>query len=118
MIPLRDSTRSQHFPLVTVILIALNLFIFLQQSLSTPLQMEYMILHYGFTPALLTERVEALSLLGFLYPPLLTATFLHGSWFHVISNMLFCGYSVIISKTAWGISASSSFTLSPGLPQT
>jgi membrane associated rhomboid family serine protease len=89
MIPLRDSAHSRHFPLVTVILIALNLFIFLQQALSTPLQMENIILHYGFTPALLTERVESLSLLGFLYPPLLTATFLHGSWFHVISNMLY-----------------------------
>ena len=89
MIPLRDSTHSKYFPLVTIILIALNLFIFLQQALSTPLQMQNLILHYGFTPALLTERLEAFSFWGFLYPPLLTATFLHGSWFHVLSNMLY-----------------------------
>ena len=89
MIPLRDSTPSKYFPLVTVILIALNLFIFLQQALSTPLQMEGLIINYGFIPALLTERLEVSSFWGVLYPPLLTATFLHGSWFHVISNMLY-----------------------------
>lgn len=89
MIPLRDSTHSRNFPLITVSLIALNLFIFLQQTMNTPYQMEYLILNYGFTPALLTERIASHSLLGFLYPPLLTATFLHGSWFHVLSNMLY-----------------------------
>lgn len=89
MIPLRDSTRSRNFPLVTVILIALNFYIYFQQATSSPWQMEQLILTYGFTPALLTERVQAFSFLGFFYLPLLTATFLHGSWFHVISNMLY-----------------------------
>jgi membrane associated rhomboid family serine protease len=88
MIPLRDSTRSRSFPLVTVILIAFNLYIYLQQATSSPGQMEELILEYGFTPALLTERVQAFSFWGFFYPPLLTAAFLHGSWFHVLSNML------------------------------
>ncbi|MGI6588703.1 MAG: rhomboid family intramembrane serine protease [Peptococcia bacterium] len=89
MIPLRDSTRSRNFPLVTVILIALNFYIYFQQATSSPWQMEQLILTYGFTPTLLTERVQTLSFWGFFYPPLLTATFLHGSWFHVISNMLY-----------------------------
>lgn len=89
MIPLRDNTSTKRFPLVTVLLIALNLFVFLQQTISTPYQLENLILNYAFTPALLTERVKTLSLLGFLYPPLLTSTFLHGGWFHVLSNMLY-----------------------------
>lgn len=89
MIPLRDNTRSRNFPLVTIILIALNFYIFFQQTTGTTGQMEELIWTYGFTPALLTERIKVLSLGGLFYAPLLTAVFLHGSWFHVISNMLY-----------------------------
>ncbi|HHX95884.1 MAG TPA: rhomboid family intramembrane serine protease [Clostridia bacterium] len=89
MIPLRDSTRSRTFPLVTISLILLNLYFFYQQASSTPQEMEQLILNYGFTPALLTEQIKNYSLWGFFHPPLLTAIFLHGSWFHLLSNMLY-----------------------------
>lgn len=89
MIPLRDSTRSRSFPLLTVILISLNLYIFLRQSLLSQSQLESFIYSYAFIPGLLTERIQNLSIFGFLYPPLITSFFLHGSWFHVIFNMLY-----------------------------
>lgn len=89
MIPLRDNTRSGSFPIITISLIILNLFIFFQQSISSPLESEQLILHYAFIPSVLTEKIQALSLLGFLHLPLVTAIFLHGTWFHVIFNMLY-----------------------------
>lgn len=89
MIPLRDSTRSRTFPFFTVILIILNLYIFLRQSIMTDLQFERYILQYGLIPALLTERVQEFSWPGLLYAPIVTSFFLHGSWFHVLFNMLY-----------------------------
>ncbi len=89
MIPLRDNTRSGSFPIITISLIILNLFIFFQQSISSPLESEQLILHYAFIPSVLTEKIQVLSLLGFLHLPLVTAIFLHGTWFHVIFNMLY-----------------------------
>ena len=89
MIPLRDSTHSRTIPYVTIGLIILNLYIFFQQSISSPLEAEYQLLHYAFIPSLLTERIEAFSVLGFFHLPLVTSIFLHGGWFHVIFNMLY-----------------------------
>jgi membrane associated rhomboid family serine protease len=89
MIPLRDSTRSQTFPIVTVMLIIINLSIFLKQSLSPSLEMERYIINYAFIPVQFTERIQDLSFFGLLYPPLVTSIFLHGSWFHVLFNMLY-----------------------------
>ena len=89
MIPLRDSTHSRSFPIITVGLIVLNLSIYFLQSLSSPPEVEQIILNYSFIPSLLTKQIHSLSLLGFLHSPLLTSTFLHGSWFHVIFNMLY-----------------------------
>ena len=89
MIPLRYSTRSHTFPLVTVSLIILNLYIFFQQSLSSSLEMQRFILTYAFIPAELTARRDSLSCWGFVPLPVLTSLFLHGGWFHVLFNMLY-----------------------------
>ena len=89
MIPLRDSTRSCSFPFVTVSLIGLNLYIFLRQSMMSNLLFSNFLREYALVPRLLTENLQDLSLFGLLYPPLITSFFLHGSWFHVIFNMLY-----------------------------
>lgn len=89
MIPLRDSTRSRSFPLITISLIIINLYIFLRQYTSTQFELERIILNYAFTPIHLTERLQVLSWPGLLHLPLITSIFLHGSWFHVIFNMLY-----------------------------
>lgn len=89
MIPLRDSTRSRRFPIVTVVLIVLNILIFLYQYLQNDTESVYFLLRFSFIPAILTEQLQEHSLLGLIYPPFLTAVFLHGSWFHVLFNMLY-----------------------------
>lgn len=89
MIPLRDSTRSRTYPVLTISIIILNLYIFLRQSMFSPYELEQFILNYALIPAHFIERIQDLSVFGLLYPPLVTSTFLHGSWFHVIFNMLY-----------------------------
>lgn len=89
MIPLRDSTRSGSFPFVTVALIILNIYVYLQQFFLTTPQLEQLLYYYALIPVFLTERFQASVLSALLYPPLVTSFFLHGSWFHVLFNMLY-----------------------------
>lgn len=89
MIPLRDSTSSRNYPIITITLIIINIYVYARQFLSTPWGFEQIILNYSLIPALFTERIQELSFFGLIYPPLVTSFFLHGSWFHVLSNMLY-----------------------------
>ncbi|MBO8159035.1 rhomboid family intramembrane serine protease [Thermosyntropha sp.] len=77
MIPLRDSTPSLSFPLVTILIIIANIYVFYLQITSGLIGMEEMIYHKGFIPV------------NFLNNPLsaLTYMFLHGNFAHILSNM-------------------------------
>lgn len=83
MIPLRDSTPSNHFPLVTVSLIIINLLLYFFEISGGPEQMNRIIYTFGLVPAYVT--MPQASWLDYL--PFLSSTFLHGSWMHVIGNM-------------------------------
>jgi membrane associated rhomboid family serine protease len=77
MIPLRDVIPSRTFPFVTIVLIALNaLAWFYELSLSDE-ELHAVLRVYGVVPAY------------FEAPTLVTSMFLHGSWMHVIGNMLY-----------------------------
>lgn len=89
MIPLRDSTRSRSFPYVTIAIIVINLSIYFLQFTSAQAQLEQFILNYALIPARFIEQLNVSSLTGILHYPLVTSTFLHGGWFHVIFNMLY-----------------------------
>lgn len=89
MIPLRDSTRSRSFPIITVLLIIVNLYIYFQQAAMMLVQEDLFLRQYALVPAFLTERLQSSFWSAVLYPPLVTSLFLHGGWFHVIFNMLY-----------------------------
>ena len=89
MIPLRDSMRSHTFPVVTVTLIVLNLMIFFHQSVLEQSALIMFLSQYALIPARFTEIIQSHLGAGLFHLPLVTATFLHGSWFHVLSNMLY-----------------------------
>lgn len=83
MFPLRDSTPSNHFPAVTVLLILLNTAIFVFTLSLGPKGMEQLFYIFGMVPAYFSApQGESAGYLAFI-----TSTFLHGGWMHLIGNM-------------------------------
>jgi membrane associated rhomboid family serine protease len=81
MFPLRDTVRARSFPIINVALIVLNVLVFLFENSLGSTRLDRLINTFGLMPSGLS-----------LYHPttwitLLTSMFLHGSWFHLISNM-------------------------------
>jgi membrane associated rhomboid family serine protease len=83
MIPLRDTIPARRFPIVNTAFIGLNVLVFLFEYALGPQQQEQFIQIWGLVPVRLWE-VGGLG--GWL--PLFTSMFLHGGWWHLISNML------------------------------
>lgn len=86
MIPLRDSVKSRKFPIVNTIIIVVNILIFFYE-VSLGREIHRFIFEYGLIPS----TVTSFSGMGVddRLSPFLTSMFLHGSWFHIIGNMLF-----------------------------
>src|SRR5215831_1820158 len=89
MIPLRDTTRSRTFPLVTILFIVLNgVVFFFELSLGRRLTQLFYI--FGVVPSFYfsSRYWETTGLIGGALP-LLTSMFLHGGWLHFLGNMLY-----------------------------
>jgi membrane associated rhomboid family serine protease len=89
MIPLKDDNPTRHFPIVTVVLIVINVAVYVFQFLLSQEAGQLLVFRYGAIPAdLLGNRSSEP-----LGPPppvtLLTSMFLHGSPLHVGGNMLY-----------------------------
>jgi membrane associated rhomboid family serine protease len=86
VIPLRDENPSSTVPVVTRTLIVINVVMFLFEVSLGPALGPF-VMHWGLVPA------RALAALGGGFPlagalvPVVSSTFLHGSWMHVIGNM-------------------------------
>jgi len=87
VIPLRDNVRSNRFPLVTVALIAANLAVFFFELSLDQSSLFLFFMRYGVVPARLTH--SPLLSQGDAALTLVTATFIHGGWAHIIGNMLY-----------------------------
>jgi membrane associated rhomboid family serine protease len=83
MIPIRDTVRARHFPVVNTSLIILNVLAFLFESSLGSQTLERLIFAYGLVPAQFWAVGGVAAWL-----PLLTSAFLHGGWLHLLSNML------------------------------
>ncbi len=84
MIPLRDLNRVERAPLVTYALIAINLAVFLYQLTLDDFEGRRFLAQYGVVPYMLTEDFHVASLSTPFY-----AMFIHGGWWHLLSNMWF-----------------------------
>ncbi len=88
MLPLRDTIRSSKFPFVTWILIGINALIFLFELSLPERALDQLVMTYGLVPANLNlfqptgVILHPQSLVSFF-----THMFLHGGWFHLISNL-------------------------------
>ena len=81
MIPLYDTLHSRRFPLVNWMLIGVNVLVFLYELSLSPAGLDRLTRTWGLVPVqLLAHPAE-------LWVTVLTSMFLHGGWFHVISNM-------------------------------
>jgi len=77
MFPLRDTQPSHSRPVVTVLLIVVNMLAFLYETSLDDYSLNLLLESYGVVP-------------GRLYlPSLITSMFLHGGWMHVLGNMWF-----------------------------
>jgi membrane associated rhomboid family serine protease len=77
MFPLRDTQPSYSKPVVTVILIVINILVFLFEFSLDPYSQNAFIATYGLVPD------------HFHFVNVLTSMFLHGGWMHVLGNMWF-----------------------------
>lgn len=81
MFPIRDTLRSRTFPMATYGLIVINVIVFLFETSLTPDRFDVILNSLGIVPANFSP-IQPLSIVS-----LFTSIFLHGSWFHLISNM-------------------------------
>jgi membrane associated rhomboid family serine protease len=81
MFPLYDTARSHKFPLINLVLIVTNILAYLYELQIGPQVLRGFIFTWGLIPV------------RFLHDPtntwttILTSMFLHGGWFHILSNM-------------------------------
>ena len=80
MFPISDSVKSRKFPLFTIIIIAVNVFIFACMLLGDT---ESIVTNYALTPTLINFK-DPQTLI-----PFISSQFLHGGFFHIFSNMWF-----------------------------
>ena len=82
MIPFHDENPTKHFPLLTLVLIGGNIFVFFWEF-SYPGSAEMMFSNYGLVPHdFVNSPVQS-------YPNVFSAMFLHGGLMHLAGNMLF-----------------------------
>ncbi len=89
MIPLKDINPTKRFPIVTVLLIAANVLIFIYQTLLAPDLQESLVASFALIPAKLFSKEVAGQ--GDVHPMItvFTSMFLHGGFLHIAGNMLY-----------------------------
>jgi len=80
MIPIKDNVPTRSFPVVTIGIILINFTVFFYEISLPPKVLDLFIHKYGLLPLDLPH----LNLI-----PFFTHMFLHGSWAHIIGNMIF-----------------------------
>ncbi len=80
MIPIKDNVPTKNTPVLTISFIVINTLVFLYEVSLPPQELDLFIHRYGLLP---------IDILHFDLVPLITHMFLHGSWAHLIGNMIF-----------------------------
>ncbi len=81
MFPLYDTVRSRRFPIINWMLVLLNGLVFYYELTMGETELHRFILDWGLVPAQLAlDSAQS-------WIKILSSMFLHGGWFHIISNM-------------------------------
>ena len=83
MLPLSDGLRARRFPIVNVALIVANFAVWLFYELP---HLRSAVFHASFYPCTVNHSCQGPESWGVSW---ITAMFLHGSWDHILGNMLF-----------------------------
>jgi membrane associated rhomboid family serine protease len=86
MIPFRDNIPSRSFPVITILLIVINVTAFFYELTLGP-YLEPFLRDYGIVPAAVLAWPETDLPVSVVALPFLTSMFLHGGWLHLIGNM-------------------------------
>ena len=90
MIPLKDLTPRRSFPIITLLLIAVNVVVFIHQISLSPTASEAFVQTYGLVPAKISLALAGRRYTAFeALLPLFTCMFLHGGFLHIIGNLWF-----------------------------
>ena len=115
MIPLRDDQPTRTFPVVTLLIIAVNAYVFI--AWQRRIGVEESVDRAGFLPIEFTSHVAG----GWVH--VFTSMFMHGGWMHLIGNMWFlwifgsnvednCGpFRYLIFYLLCGVAATLAFTM-------
>jgi membrane associated rhomboid family serine protease len=89
--PFIDTAPRAARPAITLMLIVVNALVFLWMRSLTPRRLHWILVHAALIPAVYTEpgAARAAGLDPSNWWPLVTNTFMHGGWLHLISNMWF-----------------------------
>lgn len=87
MFPLNDSIKSLKKPYVNTFIIILNLVVFFYQ-ISLGDSVRYFYLEYGLIPLKFFAPLQFVSIDEKIVP-FFTSMFIHGGWFHLLSNLYF-----------------------------
>lgn len=90
MIPLRDDNPTRSFPIVTALLIAINVVVYVFQLTLNEHQYVAMIYRWGYIPIEYTHFVQVYPQLALPYGlTVLSSMFVHGGFMHLAGNMLY-----------------------------
>ncbi|MCE5196249.1 MAG: rhomboid family intramembrane serine protease [Negativicutes bacterium] len=89
MIPVRDSIRAKHWPVMTLILIAVNTLIFIWSTTLSARDLILLDRVYGMTPAYFSGASDWPFAGIPFWLTLVTAQFIHGGWGHLLGNVLY-----------------------------
>jgi membrane associated rhomboid family serine protease len=89
VIPIRDSNPTERFPLVTVLLIAINAAVFLYELSLGQRGVQAVVESFALVPARLLSGDVPVSGAAPVGVTVITSMFLHGGFMHVIGNMLY-----------------------------
>ncbi len=89
MFPVSSAVATRYPPVVVWSLMAINILAFLYQLSLSPAELEAFLAEWALIPRRYFDPAWALArgLDPYDYTPFLTNMFLHGGWFHIISNM-------------------------------
>ena len=90
MLPLKDNVPTRTFPIVTVALIVANAIVWFWE-IGAPTTVDTDVIHYGYYPCEIHGHCIGPALQSQIpwYEQAFSSMFMHGSWEHILGNMLF-----------------------------